>query len=60
MYPPWGPKLGSQIVDCFQGVVAWLSDGMFVWPIMACCEKCFVGISYATISLENRVFFAHI
>ena len=41
-WPEYGHILGSGIVDCFHGV-------------MACCENCFVGISYATIGLENRV-----
>ena len=45
--------LGSGIVGFFHDVVAWLSDNMFVWPVMACCENCFVGISYATIDLDN-------
>ena len=31
--------------------------GMFVWPVMAVCVDCFVGISYATIGLENQVVF---
>ena len=31
---------------------------MFVWPVMAVCVDCFVGISYATIGLENQVVFA--
>ena len=47
-------------MDCFQGVVAWLSNSMFVWHVMACCENCFVGISYTTIGLENWVVFAHV
>ena len=54
------PDLGSEIVDCFHDVVAWLSDSMFVWPVMACCKNCFVGISYATIGRDNRVVFAHV
>ena len=28
--------LGSEMVDCFQGVVAWLNDIMFVF----CCIEC--------------------
>ena len=32
--------------------------GMFVWPMMAVCVDYFVGISYATIDLENQVVFA--
>ena len=51
--PNSGPGRYIRIVDCFQGIVAWLGDSMFVWPIVACCENCFVGISYATIGLEN-------
>ena len=31
---------------------------MFVWPMMAICVDFFVGISYATIGLENQVDFA--
>ena len=34
-------------MDCFHGV-------------MACYENYFVGISYAIISLENRVVFTHV
>ena len=57
----WWPKdLGSRIVDCFHDVAAWPGDSMFMWPVMACCENCFVGISYATIDLDNRVVFAHV
>ena len=59
-WPEYGQILGSGIVDCFQGVVAWLGDNMFVWLVMACCENCFVGIFYATIGLENQVVFAHV
>ena len=54
------PNLGSRIVDCFHDVVAWLGDNMFVWPVMACYENCFVGISYTIIGLDNRVVFAHV
>ena len=32
--------------------------GMFVLPMMVVCVDCFVGISYATIGLENQVAFA--
>ena len=32
--------------------------GMFMWPMMAICVDCFVGISYDTIGLENQVVFA--
>ena len=31
---------------------------MFVSPVMVVCVDCFVGISYATIGLENQVVFA--
>ena len=31
---------------------------IFVWPVMAVCVDCFVGISYSTIGLENQVVFA--
>ena len=34
-----------------------LGGGMFVWPVMAVCVDCFVGISYATIGRENQVSF---
>ena len=47
-------------MDCFHYVVAWLSNRIFVWPVMACCENCFVGIFYAIIGLDNRVVFAHV
>ena len=47
-------------VDCFHDIGTWLSDSMFIWHVMACCENCFVGIFYATISLANRVVFAHV
>ena len=63
MFPIGGlsmDRLGSGIVECFHNVVVWLSDSMFVWPIMACCENYFVGISYPTISLNNRVVFPHV
>ena len=39
------------------GAVLCLSDGMFVWPVMAVCVDCFVGISYATIGHENQFVF---
>ena len=31
---------------------------MFVWPMMIVCVDFFMGISYATIGLENQVVFA--
>ena len=31
---------------------------MFVWSVMALCVDYFVGISYATIGLENQVLFS--
>ena len=40
------------------GTVLCPGSGMFVWPMMAVCVDCFVGISYATIGLENQVGFA--
>ena len=46
-------------MDCFLDVVAWLVDSMFVWPITGGCENIFLGISYATIGLDNQVVFAH-
>ena len=36
----------------------WPKYDMFVWPVMVVCVDCFVGISYATIGLENQVVFA--
>ena len=36
----------------------WLEYDKFVWPMMTICVGCFVGISYATIGLENQVAFA--
>ena len=40
------------------GAILCSGGGMFVWPVMAVCVDCFVGISYAIIGLENHVFFA--
>ena len=40
------------------GVVLCPGGGMFVWPVIVVCVDCFVGISYATIGLENQVVFA--
>ena len=40
------------------GTVLCLGYGMFMWPVMAVCVDYFVGISYATIDLENQVVFA--
>ena len=37
-------------------VVLWPGSGMFVWSV-AICVNCFMGISYATIGLENQVVF---
>ena len=37
------------------GPDVWPEYGMFVWPVMAVCVDCFVGISHATIGLENQV-----
>ena len=40
------------------GSNVWLEYGMFGWPVMAICVDYFVGISYATIGLENQGVFA--
>ena len=40
------------------GAVLCPGGGMFVWPMMTVCVDCFVGISNATIGLENEVVFA--
>ena len=40
------------------GAVLCPGGSMFVWPVMAICVDCFVGISYAKIGLENQVFFS--
>ena len=32
---------------------------MFMWHVMVVCVDGFVGISYATIGLENQVVFAY-
>ena len=40
------------------GSNVWPEYGMFVWLVMVVCVDCFVGISYATIGLENQVAFA--
>ena len=40
------------------GVVLCPGGDMFMWPVMAVCVDCFVGISCATIGLENQVVFA--
>ena len=47
-------------MECFHDVVSWLGDSMFMWLVVACYENCFVGISYATFGLDNRVVFAHV
>ena len=39
------------------GAVLCPGGGMFVWPVTDVCVDCFVGISYATIGLENQVVF---
>ena len=41
------------------GSVLCPGGGMFVWPVMVICVDCFVGISYATIGLENQVVFTY-
>ena len=51
LWPSFGPDLDTlEVVLCPGG-------GMFVWPVMAVCVDCFVGISYATIGRENQVVF---
>ena len=40
------------------GSVLGLGCGMFVWLVMIVCVDYFLGISYATIGLENQVVFA--
>ena len=40
------------------GVVLCPGGGMFMWPVISVCVDFFVGISYATIGLENQVVFA--
>ena len=34
-------------------IVLYVVFGMIVWPVMACGVNCFMGISYATTSLED-------
>ena len=40
------------------GTILCLGCGMFIWLVMALCVDFFVGISYATIGLENQVVFS--
>ena len=56
LWPGFGLDLDS--LGARSGVVLCLGGGMFVWPVMAVCVDCFVGISYATIGLEYQVVFA--
>ena len=44
-----GFSLYLDSLEAGSGVVLCPSGGMFVWPVMAVCVDCFVGISYATI-----------
>ena len=52
-------RFGVRNCGFFHDVVACLVDSMFVWPITGCCKNSFLGISYATIGLDNQVVFAH-
>ena len=49
------PGFGQSWVG--SGAILCLGGGMFVWPMMAVCVDCFVGISYAKIGRENQVVF---
>ena len=51
----FGPDLDS--LGAGSGAVLCPGSGMFVWPVMAICVDCFMGISYATIGCENQVVF---
>ena len=53
-----GFGLDLDSLEARSGAVLCPGGGMFVWPVMAVCVDCFVGISYATIDLENQVVFA--
>ena len=55
LWPGFGLNLDN--LGAGSGVVLCLSGGMFVWLVMVVCVDCFVGISYATIVLENQVVF---
>ena len=50
-------RLSLSLGPDFETVLC-LGCGMFVWPVMAVCVDCFIGISYTTIGLENQVVFA--
>ena len=63
----WGQMCGLSIACLWPGFGqswGWIWDcsmpecGMFVWPVMAVYVNCFVGVSNATIGLENQVIFA--
>ena len=56
----WGHMYGLDLESLGAGfrVILCSGGGMFVWPIMDVCVDYFVGISYATIGLENQVVFA--
>ena len=53
---PW--DLGHYSLGAGSRVVLCPGGGMFVWPVMVVYVDYFVGISYATIDLENQVVFA--
>ena len=56
LWPGFGLDLDSLGVGF--GTILCPGCGMFVWPMMTVCVDCFMGISYATIGLENQVVFA--
>ena len=56
LWPSFGLDLNSLRVR-FRAVLC-PGGGMFVWPVMVVCVDYFVGISFATIGLENQVVFA--
>ena len=56
LWPGFGLDLDSPRAG--SGTVLCLGRGKFVWPMMVVCVDFFVGISYATIGLENQVIFA--
>ena len=50
--------LGLDSPGAESGAILCSGGGLFVWSMMVVCVDCFIGISYATISLENQVVFA--
>ena len=56
LWPGFGLDLDS--LGAGSGIVLCLGCGMVMCPVMVVCVDCFVGISYATIGLENQVVFA--